>query len=77
MSPVHLFNVVPVLPAPLEPLCAIAKSLIWAWDPDLHMLFQRIDPNLFEETNHNPTLLLGRVRQERLNELAADDGYLH
>ncbi|MDY0004472.1 MAG: alpha-glucan family phosphorylase, partial [Polyangia bacterium] len=77
MSKVHLFNVVPVLPAPLQPLCELAKSLIWAWDQDLRMLFQRIDPVLFEETNHNPTLLLGRVRQERLNELAADDGFLH
>lgn len=75
MSRVHLFNVVPRLPAPLERLEELAKNLMWSFDADLFLLFRRIDPALSEETQHNPVLLISRARQERLNELAEDEGF--
>ena len=36
----------------------------------------RIDLDLWEETNHNPVLMLGMIKQERLNTLARDDAFL-
>lgn len=77
MSKAHLYNVVPVLPEPLEPLEDLAYNLLWSWDPDLFMLFSRIDPTLWEETSNSPTRLLGLVDQRRLDELSQDDGFLH
>jgi starch phosphorylase len=77
MPTAHLFNVVPRLPETLERLGELATNLQWSFDPELMQLFRRIDSELLEQTQHNPMLLLGRVRQERLDELAADDGFLH
>jgi starch phosphorylase len=48
---------------------------MWCWDHELISLFGRIDPDLWVETLHNPVMMLGRVKQERLLELAADDSF--
>ena len=77
MAPVHLFNVVPRLPEALSRLQPLAYDLVWSFDPELMSLFQRVDPDLFEATLHNPVALLGRVSQKRLDELAQDPGFLH
>jgi starch phosphorylase len=77
MPKIHAYNVVPVVPEPLQPLRDLAYNLIWSWDPDLFQLFRRVDEDLFEETNNNPAKLLSAVRQERLDELSQDDGFLH
>ncbi len=77
MTTPHLFNVVPVLPGPLEPLQDLAYNLLWSWDSDLFLLFRRIDPAIWEETGNNPAALLGLVDQRRLDELSEDDGFLH
>jgi len=31
--------------------------------------------DLWEETNHNPVMMLGRISQERLDEVSHDDGF--
>jgi len=77
MSAIHVYDVVPMLPEPLQPLEDLANNLLWAWDPDITQLFRRIDEDLWEETNNNPAKLLGDVTQERLDELARDEGFLH
>jgi starch phosphorylase len=70
------FNVVPSLPEKLEPLREIAYNIYWAWNPDALQLFRRLDSTLWEETNHNPVMLLGKISQERLKEVENDDGFL-
>ena len=77
MTKVHLYNVVPVLPEPLQRLTELADNLLWSWDPELFGLFRRIDPALWEETSNNPARLLGLVDQARLDELSEDEGFLH
>ena len=42
------------LPTPLAPLADLARNLRWAWNHDAIDLFQRLDPDLWERTNHNP-----------------------
>ena len=76
MRPLYTFTVRPSLPPELEPLRKLAGNLMWSWDHELILLFSRMDPDLWEETLHNPVMLLGRMSQERLVELAADDSFV-
>ena len=70
------FNVKPSLPENLEPLREIATNLYWTWNYEAFELFRRLDRKLWEETKHNPVLMLGKVSQERLKEVAQDDGFI-
>lgn len=70
------FNVKPSLPEKLEPLREIANNLFWTWNKAALELFRRLDKNLWESTNHNPVMLLGKIDQEKLQEAADDDGFV-
>ena len=76
MKTIQKFTVVPSLPQPIMALREIAMNLWWSWNPDAIRLFARISPDLWEETNQNPVLLLGRAKQSRLEYLAQDDTFL-
>ena len=70
------FTVVPSLPAKLSALREIALNLCWSWNHEAIELFRRMDPQIWEETGHNPVELMGRMQQEQLDVLAQDDGFL-
>ncbi|MCK6606098.1 MAG: alpha-glucan family phosphorylase [Ignavibacteriaceae bacterium] len=70
------FKVLPNLPAKLEGLRELAYNLYWTWQHDIQLLFRRLDRDLWEETHHNPVLMLGKISQERLNEAARDEGFI-
>lgn len=72
----QLLQVFPRLPERLSPLVDVAYNLHWSWDHDTIALFRRMDLNLWEEAHHNPVLLLGMIKQERLEALARDDSFL-
>ena len=76
MRPLYTFTVRPSLPPDLQPLRELAGNLMWCWDHELISLFGRMDPDLWEETLHNPVMMLGRMRQEHLAELGADDSFV-
>jgi len=76
IRPIYTYTVAPSLPKELESLHELAYNLLWVWDHDLMELLIRLDPDLWEKTNHNPVLLLGMVDQERLNSTARDDAFL-
>jgi glycogen phosphorylase len=76
MQPIRTFNVSPSLPAALQPLRQLAYNLYWDWNTEIKELFRRLDRDLWETTRHNPVALLARVSQARLQEVAADDGFL-
>lgn len=71
-----LFRVVPRIPDELADLKKIAGNTWWSWNRNAVRLFRSIDTDLWEATSHNPTLLLGRVSQKRLRELASDPGFM-
>lgn len=75
IKPVRTIEVVPKLPAELEPLREIAFNLRWAWDHDTIELFRRLDRGLWETSEHNPVRMLGTIPQERLNALAANASF--
>ena len=76
MRPSHTFRVIPALPPKLERVRELAHNLWWSWNHEAIGLFRRLDRDLWESTGHNPVLMLGSIRQERLEQMAEDDGFL-
>jgi starch phosphorylase len=76
MPRVFSFRVSPTLPARLEALNTLSLNLRWCWDHPTRDVFESINPDLWEETKHNPRLVLGRTGQRRLAELASDEAFL-
>lgn len=76
MQPIRTFNVSPSLPPQLEPLRKLAYNLHWDWSVETKDLFGRLDADLWESSRHNPVLMLGTISQERLHEVAEDDGFI-
>ena len=70
------FNVTPSLPKKLTSIEFIARNLYWSWNLDAINLFRRMDKELWQSSNHNPILMLGKVSQDRLKELEQDDGFI-
>src|SRR5438270_9041234 len=70
------YNVVPTLPAALEPLREMSFNVWWTWEPSARRLFRHLDPELWNRTNHNPVRMLQLSRQSRLDELSQDKAFL-
>ena len=66
----------PPLAEPLAPLRELVSNLYWTWNTDAASLFERLDRELWQDTNHNPVALLQRVPAETLVRFANEDGYL-
>lgn len=76
MRNIFRFNVIPNLPERLKKLLEIANNLWWCWDPEAIDLFFRMDRDLWVECGQNPRLLLGKIKQKKLDELAKNDSFL-
>src|SRR5580765_5791910 len=76
MPTYHSYNVIPTLPAALEPLREMVLNLWWTWEPSARRLFRHLDPELWHRTNHNPTRMLQLSRQARLEEVSQDEVFL-
>ncbi|MEP7307685.1 MAG: alpha-glucan family phosphorylase [Acidobacteriota bacterium] len=76
MHPVKTFHVRPALPERLNALEDLAYNLRWSWDPATINLFRRLDRELWEDSGHNPVLMLGSIAQDKLLELAQDDAFV-
>ncbi|MGH3441133.1 MAG: alpha-glucan family phosphorylase [Nitriliruptorales bacterium] len=77
MRPIQIFQVVPALPPPLEPLRALAMNLRWAWDETTVDLFRRLDgEQRWLECGRNPVRLVMTMEQSRLEEAARDEQYV-
>ena len=68
--------VYPRYPENLERLYTLAYNLWSTWNYDAIRLFYRVDAPLFQEVKHNPVRLLMSLAQERIDELAQDEGFL-
>ncbi|MDD4890574.1 MAG: alpha-glucan family phosphorylase, partial [Phycisphaerae bacterium] len=76
MYVIRPFTVVPSLPESLQFLEQLAYNIWWAWNQEGIELFRRLDSDLWERAGHNPVLMLGQLPQSRLEQAAADEGYL-
>ncbi|HET7113034.1 MAG TPA: alpha-glucan family phosphorylase, partial [Pyrinomonadaceae bacterium] len=57
----------------LEPL---VWNYWWSWAPDGAAVFRDLDPELWEECEHNPRQLLAKISPYRLAEISSDPVYL-
>ena len=73
MRAVRHFTVVPAIPAALEPLREVATNLHWTWDRQTKLLFQRLDPQGWEASGHDPLRMIATIEPERWAALAADE----
>ena len=62
------------IPGDLERLEDLAYNLFWTWSPKAQRLFSRLDPELWESTEHNPIRLLNET--SNLTAAAEDGGFL-
>ena len=60
----------------LKPLEELSNNLWWSWNHEAIELFQSIDPELWEEVEHNPVDLIDRVSLEKLSLLEKDNKFL-
>jgi starch phosphorylase len=75
MKLIGKLSVLPTLPEPIARLDELAHNLWWSWEPDAQALFARLDPELWRRVNHNAVKFLRNVRQEALDDAAADPEY--
>ena len=76
MPKIHSFHVVPSLPDRVRCLSDLAYNLRWAWDSETIELFRRLDRDLWEQSGHNPALMLGTIDQNRLLQIEKDEAFL-
>ena len=76
MSTIHKFVVVPAVPEKLAALHELAYNLWSLWNYEAASLFNRLDPDLWEATGHNPVRLLNLIGQDKLRAASEDEGFL-
>ena len=72
----HLLEVTSPIPAPLSRLPELAANLFFSWHRPARALFQDLDPELWEQVDGNPRLMLRCLDQTRLERAAQDSIYL-
>ena len=69
-------SVFPKLPAALARLEELAYNLWWSWEPNAQALYSDLDPDLWQEVNHNPVKFLRSVQQTKLDAAVHDAHYI-
>ncbi|MBA3513740.1 MAG: alpha-glucan family phosphorylase [Pyrinomonadaceae bacterium] len=64
------------LPLPLLPLEQLSWNYWWSWSADGTSIFRDLDPDVWEECEHNPRQLLARTAEYRLLQMATDPIYI-
>lgn len=76
MKALQSFTVRAKLPDSLSPLLELAMNLHWAWNEKTQALFRWIDPQLWEQLNHDPIALLANVSTKHLDSLSNDADFM-
>src|SRR5205809_964797 len=66
----------PQIPERIDRLEELAYNLKWSWDYRARLLFKRLDPDLWKNTQHNPVKLLHDIEPARLSAAARDPDFL-
>ena len=70
------YQVFPNIPIELEFLETLSRNIWWSWKKEAIDLFRRIDPPAWGASGRNPIAFLSKIPQQRLEQLAGNDGYL-
>lgn len=63
------------IPESLKPLKEISRNLWWVWNTKARELFEYIDPEIWEESAHNPIVLLDKVNYSRFLQLEKNEEF--
>src|SRR6476660_3343824 len=66
----------PQTPDRIQRLEELAYNLKWSWDYRARLLFKRLDPDVWKNTQHNPVKLLHTIETARLTLAARDPDFL-
>src|SRR6476620_1676345 len=64
------------IPTPLQALERLSWNYWWSWSSDGAGVYRDLDAELWDEIEHNPRLLLTKVSEYRLAEMATDPVYV-
>ena len=64
------------VPDTLIPLRELSRNLWWVWNDEARTLFNEVDPEIWEECQHNPVVLLEETSLERFDELKSDESFI-
>jgi starch phosphorylase len=64
------------LPVSLRPLERLAWNYWWSWAADGQSVLRDLDPDVWEDCEHNPRCLLAKTDQFRLMQMATDPSYI-
>ena len=64
------------LPLSLRALDRLVWNYWWSWSAEGPSVFRDLDPELWEECEHNPLLLLAKISEYRLAQMATDPVYI-
>ena len=67
----------PVLPLSIRPLAKLSWNYWWSWTEDGPAVFRDLDPEIWEEHEQNPRLLLAWTSEYRLAQMATDPVYIN
>jgi glycogen phosphorylase len=68
--------VFPTVPERISRLHDLAFNLWWSWNRPAQELYSVVDPQVWEEVDHNPVRFLSQVAAEKLTSFAQDSQYL-
>jgi starch phosphorylase len=63
------------LPPTLKPLEPLSWNYWWSWAPDGAEVFRDLDPNLWQQCEQNPRLVLSQISDLRLTQTGADPSF--
>src|SRR5258706_14279970 len=64
------------LPLSIGPLAKLSWNYWWSWTEDGPAVFRDLDPEIWEEYEQNPRLLLAKTSEYRLAQMATDPVYV-
>lgn len=64
------------IPERLKPLEKLSRNLWWSWNREAVDLFRSVDPDLWDDVDENPIVLLDRIPFDRLLELEKDEKFI-
>jgi starch phosphorylase len=64
------------LPVSLQSLERLAWNYWWSWSADGQSVFRDLDPEMWEDCEHNPRCLLARTDEFRLMQMGTDPEYI-
>lgn len=75
-SNLNSLTVTSTIPTPLQALERLSWNYWWSWSADGAGVYRDLDAELWDECEHNPRMLLAKVSDYRLAEMATDPVYV-